>query len=596
MNRTATLFLAVCTAAVALSACGGSSDEPADPPAPAAAALAAPPRVAVIPADFFARPASPVTVTSTVDDGRAVKGTLGRSGGALAATGADGSRFTFVVPAGALPDDVEITMTPIVSSSGAPWTRAVGARFAPAGLQFFQYATLAIEPAGDIPLDRQVMTGASDQGELFLATPDVLSRAARVKILHFSDYWVAEMTPDQLSAQRLRTPSAAALQIENEVNAVLNNLRQRQLLGESDEAQAASTDELLEAAVQQWWELVLKPRIAAARHCDDWNEILAGMLSVERQRQLLGGAEDDVALLDNTAAADVWGIAGSGAWMRANVPFGGSLVKAGGFQCAADSSERCTARHLFDLVDTAIRWERQKQLLGLDDDPAFESTYLQFDRRLDACYRVRVEFDSRVTIFGTPGAREATTAVSSSLEHRIYPGGLDDVLAYANRALQGDAGIPTTSATLQNTALEVTGPSCGSVSNIAPGAGSLRLDFSFPASASGRPATAILRMRLGDTAETWTLTGCGQGSVRYGPRPLWTEAFLELHRTEAFDRPGIERGIDVQLSGADLPLNGGEVVASTQWLRTVGSLAEETTLRLVHVPQAIAEPAPPAPR
>jgi hypothetical protein len=609
MNQTARLLFGVCAAASVLAACGGSSEAPAPVPAPITAPAPAPapaptpvpitppPRAAVTPADFFARPSSPAMVASTLDDARAARGTIGRAGGTLSATGADGAKYTLVVPSGALADDVEITLTPIAATTGAPWTRATGARFAPAGLQFFQYATLAIEPASDIPLDRQVMMGASAEGELFVAMPDIASRAPRIKVLHFTDYWYADMTPEQLNAQRLRIPTAAALQIENEVNAVLNNLRQRMLLGATDDdASTPSFTDLLDNATRQWWELVLKPRIAAARTCQDWKAAIAAVLSVERQRQLLGAGEGSIPVLGNASGTDFWGVAGSGAWIRANVPFGGNLMRAGVFQCAKDSSERCTTRHLFDLVETALGWERQKQLLGIEDDVAFESTYVKFDQRLDACHRVRVELDSAVTIFGTPGAREATTTVSSRIDHRIFPGGLTDVFAYASRGFAGDAGIPITAAALQNSDLAITGPSCGTVSNVTRGGGSLRLDFSFGPARSLRPQFGRLKLRLGDTTESWTVTGCGQGSVRYGPKPLWTDAFLSLHQAESFERPGVERGVDLQFSGAELPLNGGEVLVQKQWQRTVGGLGETTTLRVVHTPQPIDEPPLPAPQ
>lgn len=597
MNSTARLLLGICAATSVLAACGGSSETPvpAPAPAPAPAPITPPPPLAATPADFFARPPSPAMVTSTVDDARSVRGTIGRAGGTLSATGADGTKYTFVVPAGALADDVEITLTPIASTTGAPWSRAAGARFAPAGLQFFQFATLAIEPAANIPVDRQVMMGASADGELFIATPDVASRAPRIKVLHFTDYWYTDMTPEQLNDQRQRSPTAAELRIENEVGAVLNNLRQRALLGAADDSPGdAALQDLLGSATRQWWEYVLKPRITAASTCQDWKAVIAAVLSVERQRQLFGLDGDGVALLSAAPGADFWGIPGSGAWMRANVPFGGNLARASIFQCAKDSTERCTTRHLFDLVETALGWERQKALFGIDDDVGFESTYLKFDQRLDACYRVRVEFDSAVTLFGTPGALEATTTVSSRIDHRIFPGGLADAFAYANRGAAGDDGIPTTAAALSNTDLAITGPSCGTVSNVTRGGGSLRLDFFFGPIRSVRPETARLKMRLGDTAESWTVTGCGLGSVRYGPKPLWTDAFLTLHAAEAFERPGIERGVDLRFGRPELPLNGGDVIALKQWQRTAGGLSENTTLRVVHTPQPFVEPALPA--
>jgi hypothetical protein len=597
MNSTARLFFGICAATSMLAACGGSSETPVPAPAPAPAPTPAPitppAPAAATPADFFARPPSPALVTSTVDDARTVRGAIGRAGGTLSATGADGTKYTFVVPAGALADEVEISMTPIVATTGAPWTRAAGARFAPAGLQFFQFATLAIEPAADIPLDRQVMMGASADGELFVATPDVTSRAPRIKVIHFTDYWYADMTPEQLNAQRLRIPTSAALQIQNEIGAILANARQRQLLGADDDSNAPSLRDVALRAMRQWWELVLQPRIAAARTCQDWATAISALLLVERQQQLLGSEYADGAT-PFEPGGDFWGLAGSRAWLTANVPFGGNLWRAWSFQCAKDSSERCTSRHLFDLVDTALRVERHKQLFGVPDDPAFDPVYLNWNQRLDACYRFRVEFDSSVTLFGTPGAREATTTVSAQANHRVFPGGLEDVFAYLNRQLQGDDNVPTTTAPLANTDLSITGPSCGTVSNVARGGGSLRLDFFFGPIKSTRPETARLKMRLGDTTESWTVTGCGLGSVRYGPKPLWTDAFLTLHAAEVFERPGIERGIDLQFGRPELPLNGGEVIALKQWQRTAGGLSENTTLRVVHTPQPFVEPAPPA--
>ena len=597
MNRRTPLFFAIAFAAGLLAACGGSSDTPAPAPAPtpapAAAPITPPPAMAATPTAFFAQSASPATVSSTVDDARATRGTIGRAGGTLSTTGADGTKYTFVVPAGALAEDVEITMTPIASTAGAPWTRAAGVRFGPAGLQFFQFATLAIEPAADIPLDRQVMMGASDDGELFVATPDMASRAPRIKVIHFTDYWFADMTPEQLNAQRLRIPTTAALQIQNEIGAILANARQRQLLGTYDEGSEPPPGEVIRRAMGQWWDLVLKPRIAAARTCQDWNAVIFALLAVERQQRLLGSEYPDGAT-PFESGGDFWGLAGSRAWLRANVPFNGDLWRALSYQCAKDSSERCTSRHLFDLVQMALGLERQKQLFGVPDDPAFDPVYLNWNQRLDACYRVRVEFDSSVTLFGTPGAREATTTVSARVDHRMLPGGLDDVFAYMSRPAQGDAEVPKTSAALQNTDLSITGPSCGTVGNVARGGGSLQLDFSFASAKNLRPGEARLKLRLGDTTESWTVTGCGLGSVRYGPKPLWTDAFLSLNGAEAFEIPGIERGVDLRLGQAELPLNGGAVLALKQWQRTAGGLSENTTLRVVHTPQPFEEPPLPA--
>ncbi|MFO0204646.1 MAG: hypothetical protein ACK54L_00560, partial [Betaproteobacteria bacterium] len=109
-------------------------------------------------------------------------------------------KYTFTVPPNALPQDTAITMTPIASTSGAPWTVARGVRFAPAGLQFYRYAMLQIEPPADlqVPVNEQVMMGAEGD-ELFIAMPE-RTAMPRINVLHFTDEWFARMTREQLEA------------------------------------------------------------------------------------------------------------------------------------------------------------------------------------------------------------------------------------------------------------------------------------------------------------------------------------------------------------------------------------------------------------
>lgn len=98
----------------------------------------------------------PVTVTTTVDDSQAVSARIDPAGGTLTATGADGSRFLLEIPADALVEEIEITMTPIESMEGLPLSEglAAGVQLEPAGLAFYDFVTLTIEPAEAIPVDQ----------------------------------------------------------------------------------------------------------------------------------------------------------------------------------------------------------------------------------------------------------------------------------------------------------------------------------------------------------------------------------------------------------------------------------------------------------
>ena len=94
----------------------------------------------------------PIQVQLTTDPSRAVTATIPVEGGTLTATSADGTRFTLVVPAGALVQATTITMTPLASMEGVPFGEGepMAVQLEPAGLTFFDFVTLTVEPAGDV--------------------------------------------------------------------------------------------------------------------------------------------------------------------------------------------------------------------------------------------------------------------------------------------------------------------------------------------------------------------------------------------------------------------------------------------------------------
>jgi hypothetical protein len=580
---------------LALSACGGGGGGGDDSPSPGATpsgngagtgtTVVVPDSLPALPADAYVQAPSPTTVSSSTDDSRAATATIGSAGGTLMATAADGSKFMLVVPPNALSADTDITMTPIASTTGAPWSQASGVRLEPEGLQFLQFATLTIEPASAVPVAQQVVAGALKGSELFLALPDVGSALSRIHLLHFTDYWLTNMSPEQLTAQRLHIPSSAQVQIENEIGAILNRERQRQLLGAS--GNTVDIAALMAAVLPQWFEHVLKPRINRGNSCAQWKDVLAAMLGIERQRQLLG-MEDGHALGDvlNGTAGDLWGLAGSGSYIAANVPFAGSLAKVTQFRCAQEATSRCETQHLLGLVELYLGDERQRQLLGMPADGVFDGTYMQWEARLQACYRFSVQLHSDIKLINTPGADTIDTAVSATLDDQPFKDGLDAALSQQLSGMEALA-----QSTLSNTALSVSSPlSCGTVSNVTKGDGLVSGLFRIgKVNASGRLDSASVKLYLGDTAEAWSLSGCGTGALRFGPRAAWTDGFLRIHDDQHFELPGISRGVVIKLGLADLRVNRGEVMVNKSWQRTVGDVSEDSNIKVIHTPVPLVE-------
>lgn len=94
-----------------------------------------------------ARP-RPARVRPKLDASRIATADIGRAGGAVTATGVDGTRFTLTLPAGALLDPTAVSLTPLTSAGklpmGARGLRAV--EIGPAGRDLLKPATLAIAP------------------------------------------------------------------------------------------------------------------------------------------------------------------------------------------------------------------------------------------------------------------------------------------------------------------------------------------------------------------------------------------------------------------------------------------------------------------
>jgi hypothetical protein len=121
--------------------------------------------------------ANPASIDVTLESQNAVTGSIGPAGGSLNATASDGTRFTLVVPEGALFGPVDITMTPM-ASVGDEFDDSLlgGVTLEPSGLYFAGLVTL--EVAGD-GIDAGSLGASADGGEDLHLIPFDSRRAAR---------------------------------------------------------------------------------------------------------------------------------------------------------------------------------------------------------------------------------------------------------------------------------------------------------------------------------------------------------------------------------------------------------------------------------
>jgi hypothetical protein len=116
------------------------------------------------------------------------------SGGSLTATAADGTAYSLQIPAGAVVDDVTITMTPLVGVAGLPAGSqfVAGVQFGPDGLQLYKPAILTITlPAG---VDASQIAGLEYEGQgaaVRLTPMQVSGQTLTYFVTHFSGFLAA---------------------------------------------------------------------------------------------------------------------------------------------------------------------------------------------------------------------------------------------------------------------------------------------------------------------------------------------------------------------------------------------------------------------
>jgi len=223
----------------------------------------------------------PISVTTTVDDKRAVTASIGPKGGSLTLTDASGNKFTLTIPPNAVLATEKIVVTPVTAAKGVPGSGLVSVQLAPDGLALLQPATLAIQPASGsaAALTPIGWFGSSSPG-VYLNLPQPNASQFSMLLTHFSNAGGVNLTPGDLTSVLL---NIIDLQAYNHAQAAAA-------------LKAKSTEDFL-AALNAEWEQVIAPLIEVAMSSQDDNVIQCAIyhaLAYARQLQLLGADPDNV--------------------------------------------------------------------------------------------------------------------------------------------------------------------------------------------------------------------------------------------------------------------------------------------------------------
>jgi hypothetical protein len=127
------------------------------------------------------------SLEAELDDARAASAEISRSGGSLEVTGANGTRFTLMVPERALAEATRITMTPVAKLEGFPLSgKPLGVDLAPDGLEFGTPATLRIVRPKGFDGELAGFTYEDAESGLDLQRPERSGDVITISIAHFS--------------------------------------------------------------------------------------------------------------------------------------------------------------------------------------------------------------------------------------------------------------------------------------------------------------------------------------------------------------------------------------------------------------------------
>jgi len=251
MKRNIAFFSMLIGMIFSLTVCGGGGGG-GNANTPAAPATPVPP---VTP--------SPLSVIVSLDTGLTTSVLVTASSGTtITAIGADGTVYTLAVPANAVTEDTLISLTPVASISGLPFSGGMLAavQFEPDGLSLLAPAVLSmVLPTA--PSASSVMSfGYVGAGEEIYLRPETVSGATiTISISHFSGAGSGAGTQGDRSTMNGHPPTDTRDQAEQDL---------ANLISKAKSENRMPTDDELEAVLRAWYDTSIRPKLTAAETDD----------------------------------------------------------------------------------------------------------------------------------------------------------------------------------------------------------------------------------------------------------------------------------------------------------------------------------------
>ncbi len=484
----------------------------------------------------FEIPEDPFAISTTLDSSNQGELLFTPDGGTLSVTGSDGTVFTLDVPSGALVVDTFIRMIPVSRVEGMPFgSESYAVQFEPEGLQFFDYATLTIDPVADIPIDQQIFFGYDGSGEnLALALPVVDSSEIKILLDHFSGYGVNKGFLADIEPVRQRIGGSVEARIQSAIAEKIHANRQSALQGQEGESLN------LNSLFEEYNEQVVKPRVAAAgESCAAGRLAIQTVIGLERQAQLLG--------VETTGSLDT------------------GLVDKVAEVCMKEEYEMCRDDHIIHhIIPAWLGLERQYQLLGMGGSSTLD-TAREYVRK---CLTFELVFESQAVFNAPRGNVSVDTSVKSKVKLQFNTG---------TWSVEGQAP-------LENTAFEFKMEKCTVTSNRGGGTFkviSLAPIYDFSATADVLPPLKDMELIYdpGYTSESYTVKCKNQPSFS-AAQPFWSTYFIALHEPEIDSAKG---GFLME----DWEILGKEYFAKKEWIKDASDMGviERGTFKLYHKPE-----------
>lgn len=333
----------------------------------------------------------PLDVVLALDEASTGRATIGPEGGVLDVTGTDGTAFHLELPAGAVAEPTEITLTPVTGMDPQPLSGGLhgGAQLGPDGLRLGDLATLTIRPAEPLDPTAAVGLGWSGAGEgLGLIGIGGTPEAVELTLAHFSGAAVGEGTEEDRGRVRDQAAAVCAYWYESGMRMAVDPTRQ---LTEDD---ATGADlEYIAQMLRGWFDECVEPQLVAGKETDQALAVGISELVLWRFNAMVW-ADGDRGVAERDAT-------------------GQRLAQEGLVAALERATDDCAAKHDLTAVERMVRWTEVAQLHGFDEgESAFDGEAL--DARITDCLTFELQWKGKMD-FRFEGFEPAVEHVSGSV-------------------------------------------------------------------------------------------------------------------------------------------------------------------------------------